>query len=132
MTRPLADESLSVLVHGYEFGERVWRRVRDGARSAPLRLLGRDALLVRGSAGVELFYDEMRIARHGAMPAIVQEMLFGHGSVHSLDGDEHRHRKATFVEVAYEDAEVERLQPLLEREWRHELDAWLDGGDRTA
>ena len=81
---------------------------------------------------MELFYDEMRIARHGAMPAIVQEMLFGHGSVHSLDGDEHRHRKATFVEVADEDAEVERLQPLLEREWRHELDAWLDGGDRTA
>jgi fatty-acid peroxygenase len=132
MTRPLADESLSVLAHGYDFGERVWRRVRDGARSAPLRLLGRDALLVRGSAAVELFYDETRIARHGAMPAIVQETLFGHGSVHSLDGDEHRHRKATFVDVAYDDAEVERLQPLLEREWRHELDAWLDGGDRTA
>ncbi|KAF2413479.1 cytochrome [Microbacterium sp. B35-04] len=132
MRRPLADESLSVLVHGYDFGERVWRRVRDGARSAPLRLLGRDALLVRGTVAVELFYDETRIARHGAMPAIVQETLFGHGAVHSLDGDEHRHRKATFVDVAYEDAEVERLQPLLEREWRHELDAWLDGGHRTA
>lgn len=132
MRRPLADESLAVLVHGYDFGERVWRRVRDGARSAPMRLLGRDALLVRGSDGVALFYDETRIARHGAMPAVVQETLFGHGSVHSLDGDEHRHRKATFVDVAYEDAEVERLQPLLEREWRDELDAWVRGGERTA
>jgi fatty-acid peroxygenase len=132
MRPPLADDSLSVLVQGYDFGERIWRRVRDGARSAPMRLLGRDALLVRGSAGVAVFYDQARIARHGAMPAIVQNTLFGHGSVHSLDGDEHRHRKSTFVDVAYEDAEVERLQPLLEREWRHELDAWLKGGERTA
>ena len=132
MGRVVPDDSLAVLVHGYDFGDRIWRRVRDGARSAPLRLLGRDALLVRGTAAVSLFYDETRIARHGAMPAIVQETLFGHGSVHSLDGDEHRHRKATFVDVAYDDAQVERLQPLLEREWRHELDAWLDGGDRTA
>nr|WP_019179709.1 cytochrome P450 [Microbacterium yannicii] len=81
---------------------------------------------------MELFYDERRIARHGAMPALVQETLFGHGSVHSLDGDDHRHRKATFVDVAYEDAQVERLRPLLEREWQRELDAWAGGGVRTA
>lgn len=128
----LKDDSLSVLLHGYDFGARVWRRARPGARSAPMRLLGRDAMLVRGAEGVALFYDGDRIARHGAMPLVVQETLFGHGSVHSLDGDEHRHRKATFVDVAYEDRQVERLAPLLEREWRSELDAWLAGGTRSA
>ncbi len=98
-----------------------------------MRLLGRDALLVRGAEGVALFYDENRVRRHGAMPAIVQETLFGHGSVHSLDGDDHRHRKATFVDVAYEDAQVERLTPHLEREWQAELDEWADGTSaRTA
>lgn len=97
-----------------------------------MRLLGDEAVFVRGVEGVELFYDPERIARHGAMPAIVQESLFGHGSVHSLDGEAHRHRKATFVDVAYEDAQVERLLPLLEREWRLEQRAWLDGGTRTA
>ena len=98
-----------------------------------MRLLGDEAILVRGAEGVDLFYDERLIARHGAMPAIVQETLFGHGSVHSLDGEEHRHRKATFVDVAYEDAQVERLTPLLDREWRAELDAWADGNSgRTA
>lgn len=67
------------------------------------------------------------------MPAIVQETLFGHGSVHSLDREEHRHRKATFVDVLYEDAQVERLLPLLEREWQDELDAWIDrSSTRTA
>ncbi|MDR5698458.1 cytochrome P450 [Agromyces aerolatus] len=126
------DDSLSVLTRGYDFGSHVWHRVRDGARSAPMGLLGREAMFVRGAEGVALFYDERRIARHGAMPGLIQETLFGHGSVHSLDGDEHRHRKATFVDVAYEDAQVERLSPLLDREWRAELDDWLAGGGCTA
>lgn len=97
-----------------------------------MRLLGRDAVLVRGVEGVELFYDADRVVRAGAMPALVQGTLFGHGSVHSLDGEEHRHRKATFTHVTYDDAQVERLSPWLEREWTSERDAWLHGGARSA
>lgn len=97
-----------------------------------MRLLGHDAVFVRGAEGVELFYDAEHIARSGAMPALVQETLFGHGSVHSLDGDDHRHRKATFVDIAYEDSQVERLTPWLEREWRSEQSAWRNGGTRSA
>ncbi|MFE5408500.1 cytochrome P450 [Microbacterium sp. NPDC056569] len=132
MGRRRIDDSLGLLTRGYGFGEDIWRRVEPGARVAPVRLLGEKAMLVRGAEGVALFYDPARIARHGAMPAIVQETLFGRGSVHSLDGDEHRHRKATFVDVAYEDAQVERLVPPLEREWRRELDDWVEGGRRSA
>jgi fatty-acid peroxygenase len=128
----LADDSLSLLTRGYGFGARIWGRAREGARAVPMRLLGDETLLVRGADAVALFYDESTIRRHGAMPGIVQQTLFGTDSVHSLDGDEHRHRKATFLDVAYEDAQVERLTPLLEREWRHELDAWLTGGGRSA
>jgi len=126
------DDAPALLTRGYGFGPRIWRRVGRGARSAPLRLLGTDAVFVRGVEGVELFYDQSRIARSGAMPALVQESLFGHGSVHSLDGDDHAHRKATFVDVAYDDGQVERLTPWLEREWQSERQAWLDGGTRTA
>lgn len=135
MASPLAllrDDSLSLLVRGYGFGAHLWRRADRGARAVPFRLLGREALFVRGEEGVALFYDESRIRRHGAMPAFIQESLFGHGSVHSLDGDEHRHRKATFVDVLYDDTGVERLLPELERQWRGELDAWVAGGERTA
>ncbi|MDP3952670.1 cytochrome P450 [Microbacterium sp.] len=132
MTNILRDDSISILTRGYDFGTHIWRRVRAGARSAPMRLLGDEAILVRGAEGVDLFYDERLIARHGAMPAIVQETLFGHGSVHSLDGEQHHHRKATFVDVAYEDAQVERLTPLLERDWQAELDAWVDGSSERS
>ncbi|KAA6436261.1 cytochrome P450 [Agrococcus sediminis] len=130
---PTSDDTLAFVAKGYDFGAHIWRRARGAAaRAVPLRLLGRPSLLVRGAEGVDLFYDEERMRRHGAMPAFVQETLFGHGSVHSLDGAAHRHRKATFLDVAYEDAQVERLLPHLEREWRAEVDAWVAGGDRSA
>lgn len=141
MTRPArgggprslrADDGPSILIRGYDFASRIWGRVPRAARAAPMRLLMRDAMLVRGEEGVRLFYDGDAIARHGAMPAIVQETLFGHGSVHSLDGAAHHHRKATFVAVAYEDAQVERLKPLLEEEWQAEVASWLAGGRRSA
>lgn len=132
-TAPISDDTLAFITKGYGFGRHIWRRARSAtSRAVPLRLLGGDSLLVRGAEGVELFYDTGRMRRHGAMPAFIQETLFGHASVHSLDGDEHRHRKATFLDVAYEDEQVTRLLPHLEREWRVELDAWLAGGERSA
>jgi fatty-acid peroxygenase len=97
-----------------------------------MRLLGRGAILVRGAAGVDLFYDPHHVARHGAMPAPVQEILFGHDSVHSLDGSAHLHRKAAFVDVAYDPDRVARFAPLVEAEWRAEVHAWQEGGDRSA
>ncbi len=132
-TALLRDDTLTFVAKGYDFGRHIWRRARgSAARAVPLRLLGGDSLLVRGAEGVELFYDEGRMRRHGAMPAFIQETLFGHGSVHSLDGAAHHHRKSTFMDVAYEDAQVARLLPHLEREWRSELDAWVAGGERSA
>ncbi len=128
----LRDDSLSLLTRGYGFGSHLWRRARPDARATRFRLLGREALFVRGGEGVELFYDEDRTRRHGAMPAFIQESLFGHGSVHSLDLDEHRHRKATFVDVLYDDGEVQRVLPELDRQWRDELDAWVAGGELSA
>ncbi|MGX5770547.1 cytochrome P450 [Microbacterium trichothecenolyticum] len=128
----LRDDAPALLTRGYDFGARIWRRTRPGARAAPMRFLFRDAMLVRGAEGVDLFYDADVIARHGAMPAIVQETLFGHGSVHSLDGPAHLRRKAAFVDIAYEDAQVERLRPLLQEEWSTELAAWVGGGARSA
>lgn len=132
MRRLLRDDSLSLLTRGYGFGAHIWKRTTAGARAVPMRLLGDQTLLVRGAEGVALFYDEDRIARHKAMPMLVQNALFGRGSVHSLDGAEHRHRKATFLDVAYEDTQVERLTPLFAREWQIELDAWIAGGNRVA
>lgn len=132
MVNPVQDDALLLLTRGYDAGAEIWKRARSGARAAPMRILGKDALLVRGAEGVRLFYDEHLVRRHRAMPLFIQESLFGHGSVHSLDGEEHRQRKATFLDVAYDDAHVVRLEPYLEREWQHEVEAWHGGGERSA
>jgi len=38
--RTLTDDSPQLLLRGYRFGDRIWSRVRAGARSAPMGLLG--------------------------------------------------------------------------------------------
>ncbi|WP_425845468.1 cytochrome P450 [Agrococcus sp. TSP3-2-1] len=132
MANPLKDDALLLLTRGYDTSEAIWQRARPGARAVRTTALGGDALFMRGEEAVELFYDESKVRRHGAMPMAIQESLFGHGSVHSLDTAAHRHRKQTFLGLAYDDAEVRRLEPHLEREWSEELADWIAGGERSA
>lgn len=123
----LPDQTAGFLSDGYLFQERLRRaRGRDASDARPLaaRLLGRPALLVRGKEGVELFYDTSRMKREKAMPLPVRGPLFGKGAVHGLDDEAHRHRKAMFVRIAYDDAQVERIKPFFEREMRNTLARW--------
>lgn len=64
-------------------------------------------MIVGGRAGAELFYDQSRLQRDGAMPALLTNSLFGKGAVHGLDGAEHRHRKQLFLSLLTEQAAVE-------------------------
>ncbi|AKT51606.1 cytochrome P450 [Arsenicicoccus sp. oral taxon 190] len=133
MSTTRQDRTLDFLRRGYGFSD-AWRReLRDldprSVARIPMRLLGRRALLVRGDEGVRLFYDTSAVKRHGAMPLPIRGPLFGAGAVHGLDDEEHRHRKAMFVGIAYDDAQVARLMPLVEQEWRRTLQQWRrDGG----
>lgn len=70
------------------------------------------------------FYDQTLVERHGAMPTFIQGSLFGNGSVHSLDGEAHLARKQTFVRVCYDDAQVERIKPMVEAEVREGMERW--------
>jgi fatty-acid peroxygenase len=54
-------------------------------------------MVVSGSDGTKLFYDESRMARHRAVPALLANTLFGRGALHGLDGPAHQHRKALFL-----------------------------------
>jgi fatty-acid peroxygenase len=95
----MADLALELLRHGYGALPRLWHSVGEDADYARTRLLGRPAHVVRGEAGARLLYDENLIERQGAVPAPLSRVLFGKGAVHGLDGDEHRRRKAIFLDV---------------------------------
>lgn len=129
-TRP--EKTIDFLRRGYAFSDAWLRESLPHDPLArlriPLRMLGRRALLVRGDAGVELFYDTSRMKREKAMPLPVRGPLFGKGAVHGLDDEQHRHRKAMFIGLAYDDAQVQRLLPLVERRWRDAVAGWSRDG----
>lgn len=125
-------DNINLLRDGYLFTEKQ-RRARGITDDRPLwlRLLLRPTLLVRGTKGVRLFYDESKVKREGAMPLPIQGSLFGKDSVHTLDDEAHRHRKATFVRVCYDDAQVERIKPMVEAEIREALARWVKHPDNV-
>src|SRR3954451_18033252 len=95
--RPLFDESVPMLAKGY-----AWlpdRRRAAARNTVHTRLMLRQALGVHGPAGARFFYDEDHVRRRVALPEPVISTLFGHGAVHSLDGEPHRVRKAMFVHL---------------------------------
>lgn len=123
------DSTLDFLTHGYLFVDRL--RDRDGTTkdgTTPIRVFGREGAVVSGIKGLRLFYDDSAVRRHGAMPAPISDALFGKGSAHGLDGEEHRHRKELLVRLAFDDAQVDRLMPLIERQWVRYREHWTSDG----
>ncbi|MFD1831000.1 cytochrome P450 [Streptomyces desertarenae] len=97
LPRPIADSTPSLLARGYG-----WLPDRMRRAAVPLvraRLLGRRAVALRGPDAVRFVYDERNVRRHGALPEPVRSTLFGHGAVHTLDGEAHRVRKAMFLSL---------------------------------
>jgi fatty-acid peroxygenase len=119
----MRDESVALLRDGYRF---TAERRPSGCPVAPTRLGGRPALLVGGEEGARLFYDTGRMRRAGAIPAPTKLALFGRGAVHGLDGAEHLHRKAMFVDLLDAGA-VEAITASADRRWSEQIEGWVPG-----
>lgn len=119
----LRDRSLELLRIGYPWAAGV----RQGADAARTRLLGREAVVVGGPEGVRRFYDG-RLRRAGAVPAPVRLVLFGPGTVHGLDDDEHHVRKALFLDVL-SPAAVAALTAAADQQWEAAVRRWPARGD---
>ncbi|MGV9291453.1 cytochrome P450 [Streptomyces sp. NPDC003719] len=119
--RRLVPESLALLTEGYAWLPDLMRA--EGATALSLRVLGRPALAVRGPDAVRFFYDEEHVRRHGALPGPVLSTLFGHGAVHTLDGDVHRHRKSFFLPLLETDA-VTGAAGHIDAAWEEAVPDW--------
>lgn len=96
-THTRVDCGLALLHTGYPYLLGLRRRWRTA--TAEIRLLGRRTTVLSGPDGVQLFYNEALVRRRGAIPAPLRNTLFGKGAIHGLDDEEHKHRKAMFVEL---------------------------------
>lgn len=117
------DDTLGLVLGGYAWLPALRRKSGD-AEAVFLRLLGRRAVALRGKAAVSFFYDESHVRRHGAIPEPVQGTLFGHGAIHTLDGEAHRHRKAMFLSVLKDPYQVRALTESVSAAWAAAAPGW--------
>lgn len=118
----MTDLMTRLLRHGYGAVE-LDRRARGGGDAYETRMLGRTAVVVRGTAGAELFYDEKVVRRTGAIPFPLRGLLFGRGAVHGLDDETHDVRKQLFFEVLAPER-VEQLLPATTARLEERVAGW--------
>lgn len=121
LSRPLIDRTLPLLAEGYAW---LPNRMRD--TPGPVvrtRILGRPALALRGPEAVRFFYDERNVHRHRAIPEPVLATLFGHETVHTLDGAAHRARKSLFLPLL-EPGRIAGLVDHVNAAWDDAVPAW--------
>lgn len=122
MAVALTDSTVPLLVEGY-----AWlpdrRRRTDGA-PVRTRLLGKPAIALHGLDAVRFFYDEDHVHRRSALPGPVLDTLFGRGAVHTLDGEQHRVRKALFVHLLKDEQGIAALTGRAAAEWERARATW--------
>lgn len=91
------DSTLSLLSDPYGFIQS--RCLRYGIDLFETRLMLRRTICMSGPSAAEIFYDEGKFARNGAMPERIRKTLLGRGGVQGLDDTEHKHRKRMFMSL---------------------------------
>ncbi|TFB18532.1 cytochrome P450 [Filobacillus milosensis] len=114
------DHTLDLLNEGYYFI--LNRKNKFDSRVLETRLLGEKAICLVGKQEAELFYNEDYFTRVEAAPNRVKKTLLGEGGVQGLDGEEHRHRKAMFMNLMTKDS-LDEISRLTREEWDHAIEA---------
>jgi fatty-acid peroxygenase len=115
------DNTLPLVLEGY--GWLPNRRRRAGGDAVHTRLLGQRAVGLGGPEAARFFYDEEHVRRHKAIPGPVLSTLFGHGAVHTLDGETHRVRKALFLSLLTPDGIATLVEQTVVA-WQVAIKAW--------
>lgn len=91
------DNTIDLMNEGFNFIPD--RREKLGSDIFETRLIDQKAICIAGEEAAEIFYDDDKFKREGAMPKPLQKSLLGEGGVHGLDGEDHRHRKRMFLSM---------------------------------
>jgi fatty-acid peroxygenase len=91
------DSTLSLLFNPYGFIRDRCRRYR--ADLFETRLMLRRTVCMTGPLAAEVFYDQRKFVRRGAMPERIRRTLIGRGGVQGLDDAAHCHRKQMFMSL---------------------------------
>jgi fatty-acid peroxygenase len=126
LPRERLDSTLALLRDPYGFISSRCRK--HGSNLFEARILLQPTICMTGHDCAELFYDNDRFVRAGALPGRIQKTLLGRGGVQGLDDAEHRHRKAMFMSLMTP-AAIRSLAELNAQHWRRHLQGWIALGE---
>jgi fatty-acid peroxygenase len=119
---PRLENGLHLLIKGY--GWLPDKRRAAGRRTVTARLGGLPVTAIEGPDAARFLYDEEHVHRANAIPEPVQGTLFGKGAVHSLDGEEHRVRKAMFIALLMREDAIASLVQQATAAWDAAVAEW--------
>ena len=119
---PAFDDSIVLLREGYGFISR--RCDALGSNAFATRLMLKPVICMRGAEAAGVFYQPGRFTRRGAMPNVTLRLLQDKGSVHQLDGEAHRQRKAMFLSLLQAGDQLRNMTELFREEWQRALTCW--------
>ena len=115
------DSTLAFLREGYPF---IGRRCAElDSDVFTTRLMGRRAIFVSGPDAARMFWQPGRFTRRGAIPPTTLMLLQDYGSAQTLDGEDHRHRKAMMMSLQTS-ADRARMLAIAAEEWRLRFAHW--------
>jgi fatty-acid peroxygenase len=119
---PRLENGLLLLTKGY--GWLPDKRRAAGRRTVTARLGGLPVTAIEGPDAARFLYDEEHVSRAHAIPEPVQGTLFGKGAVHTLDGEEHRVRKAMFIALLMREDAIASLVQEATTSWDSAAGEW--------
>jgi len=115
------DSSLAFVADGYRYISKTADRL--GTDAFRTRLMGRPVTCIRGPEAARMFYEGGRLNRDHAMPRSVFHLLQDEGSVQSLEGESHAHRKQGFLDVLQGGGDGD-LAAVFEDEFTAAIERW--------
>ncbi len=120
---PLVEVKMTEIKKRYRQGYRMLEELRKEAKAPVVKakLVNKEAIVIYGEKAAKQFYNPKNFKRKGAMPKLVLKTLFGKEGVQTLDGAEHHHRKAIFMDLMTPER-MEDYHQILERRLAHALE----------
>lgn len=85
------DNTLSLINEGFNYISD--RREELQSDIFETRLLGKKAICMAGEEAAEIFYDDEKFTRKGAVPKPLKKTLLGENTIHEQEGEVHKQRK---------------------------------------
>lgn len=117
------DSSLAFLSEGYKFISNRCERYKTDIFET--RLTFKKVICVRGEEAAKVFYHQDRFTRKGAVPSTTLMLLQDKGSVQTLDGKTHQHRKKMFMALMTQ-ASIEKLVQATIQQWHQRSEEWVN------